>query len=245
MIILVYQHPSGVMMDDQKVELIFDENWDGGPVAYYMRDYSSKDFDTYVVREMSDSNRRALAEESTSFAGQVAEIFGRAAVKADFKYLRDSLIAERKANSDLSSSEQNDEFVGFGNKKPKFRPPAHNFSGPEFFDLARIAVAIGGSAVTVGLIKATKDIAVAWIKSRAGRKVTLKVGGNTIAIHGAVSEEQIDHAVEQLNKLAAVQPIKEKRAKVRTAQIEKAPLARAQGRKKRAAKKTPKQRQQS
>jgi hypothetical protein len=246
------------MMEDQKIEIIFDEDPNGGPVADYMRRYSSKDFDAYVVREISDGTRRDLATESANVANALFEVFGRQAVKADFKYLRDSLISEHKARLDILSNMRGDE--GFGRVETPYgdhrRPREHvaNYSGPELFDLAKIAVTIGGSALTVAAVKATKDIIIAWIKARAGRKLTLKVGGNTLTIQGATSDKEIEHATQQLERIAAVaKPAKEKPAKDKPPPLEKAqrghalpaPDQEAQPGRKKPAKKEAKPKQQS
>jgi hypothetical protein len=242
-------------MDDPKIEIIFTEDSVGGPVADYMRQYSSKDFDTFVVRQMSDGTRRDIATESADLANKLFEIFDRLTVKADFEYLRDSLIAERKANARLLSSMRRE--IDFDHVEPQldgsFGKQVAHYSGPEFYDLAKIAVTIGGSALTLAAVKAIKDIAVAWIKARGARKLTVKVGGNTITIQGSASERELGSATEQLRKIAAANPEKEKPLREKTPTLaahkkvalpatEKEPQP---GRKKRPTKKAVRPKQQS
>ena len=204
-------------MDTEKIEIVLEEST-VGPVADYMLDYSDRDFETYVFREMSDGTRRHIATKSAEFADTISQVFGKQAVKSDFTYLRDDVIAARKVTKEpFSDSEPPSDF-----EHGKFRPPVANFSGPEFFDLTKVAITLGGSALTVAMVKAIKDIIIAWIKARAARKLTIKVGSNTLTIQGTTSEKEVETVVHQLEKIATIaKPPKEKTAKEKPSALEK------------------------
>jgi hypothetical protein len=71
----------------------------------------------------------------------------------------------------------------------------HDYSGPEFAELAKIAISHGGIAVVAApmLIKATKDVIVKWLDGRGRKSVKISMGPDkSIEITGHIDDEKIE-----------------------------------------------------
>jgi hypothetical protein len=203
-------------MDSEKIEIIIEES-SVGPVANHMLNYSDKDFDSYVIREMSDDVRRDIAIKQAEFVETLSEVFGRAAVDKKSKYLREELVDVKNVMADIECLRPPKFEID------KFRPQRANFSGIEFFDLVKVAITLGGSALTVAMVKAIKDIIIAWIKARSARKLTFKIGTTSLTIQGNTTQQEVHDIIARLDAIAAMaKPAKEKAVKEKPPAIEKA-----------------------
>jgi hypothetical protein len=196
-------------MADDTIEIIFEEDPSGGPLTDHMVAYRPDDFKKYVVEELSDGNRREIVYESNRFVDLVKEAIGSNGTVN--KVMRDTREPVRKIHQFRRKLRQDDLFagddvVGGGNVYGRFRQGTQTglphgtvgFSGAEFVELMQVAVAVAGSALTLPVIRATKDVVIKWLDGRSRRKVIIKEKGKTIEIHGPGARKQIDDVLERL-----------------------------------------------
>jgi hypothetical protein len=198
-------------MPGDTIQLIFEEDPNSGPLMDYMLDYSDQDFERYVISESSDSDRRAIMYAKGEIQAELVKLSGGYNnVETSTKDLRPELIRERNFRRSMRSSSlapQNEYEI-------PTHPPggalagskhAHGYSGPEFIELIKMVATFGGAAgIGAATIKGIKDVVVKIIDSRSKRKVTIKVGTNTLQIEGPASKADVNRLVDQLEKMVKV-----------------------------------------
>jgi hypothetical protein len=73
---------------------------------------------------------------------------------------------------------------------------------PDIQHLIGYAAGIGGGAAA---LKGLKDVSIAWIKAREGRKITLTVGGKKVEVRGGNAFDEATKLLQELGNLPAQQ----------------------------------------
>jgi hypothetical protein len=147
-----------------------------GPLVTHMSGYTAEEFDRYVIERCSDPYRRAVFSENQDLVDFVRNAY--AGTGAEIK--KETVGVYEKVNPRGESIESLGKM---------------GLSGPEFIELAKIAIAHGGIGVVAApmLIKATKDVVVKWLDGRGRKSVKINFGPDkSIEITGHIDDKKIE-----------------------------------------------------
>jgi hypothetical protein len=221
-------------MSKSEIEVIIEADPTNGPLVQHMRGYSSLEYESRVVDKASDGVRRDIMFEYIEIYSGLEKLLGEENVQHELKSVREQIMNERE-HADVVTERLWKESMA----------QRHHFSGPEFLDLSKILISLGGTAaLALPAIKAAKEIIIKLLDNRAKTKLTWKEGTKTIKVEGPNSKKILDELFERLEKNAPAKalppPVKKK-----VPQLPAPTPDRAQGTTKKPAKKKPKQKQQS
>ncbi len=185
---------------------------ENGPLVSYMSSYNAEEFETYVTGAASDSRRRAIVFENIEFQSFVKKAFEGTNAEIDVKIADiEPIIAKRKPSTDLLAEHPDfsrlNKSNDFGHRLKQQRRA--NYSGPEFAELARVAIShgawgAGGAALGAVLIKAAKDVIVKWLDGQGKKKVKISLGsGRSLKITGPVNETKFKELTALLQETLA------------------------------------------